>query len=200
MLCDGERRAKLTGTDATNPPTSSSSAVLVNFETEIYVAPRPRGVEAPKEAPKIMVPPPVARENSGTGKGKAIAAKGATLRIVPPQVASQWGVTELSTDDAYTCGADKVAFVCPATLDKVRARLGQEQDGAPLLVTLRVKRADEEKQEEGAPEPEPKEGENQAEEEPPLEAWLAAWDEMPVGCLTLSGELESEWKCWGVAK
>lgn len=196
--CARDERLALTA-DATNPPTSSSSAVLVNFETEIYVAPRPRGQEVPAEAPKVMAPPPVARASSGAGKGKAVAVKGATIRIVPPKVAAQWGVAELSADDAHTVGADKVAFVAPATLNKVRARLGQDQDGAPLLVTLRIKRADEEKKEDETPEAEPKEGENQEEEEPPLEAWLAAWDEMPTGCLALSGDLELEWKSWGVA-
>lgn len=174
--------------------------MLVNFETEIYVAPRPRGQEAPKEAPKVVAPQPVARANSGAGKGKA-PVKGATLRVVPPKVAAQWGPAELSSDDAHTVGADKVAFVAPTTLNRVRARLGEHQDGAPLLVNLRVKRAEVEEKKDEAPEAEPpKEGEEQPEEEPPLEAWLAAWEEMPTGCLALSGELESEWKSWGVAK
>ncbi|BEI91794.1 uncharacterized protein CcaverHIS019_0406140 [Cutaneotrichosporon cavernicola] len=186
--------------DATNPPTTASSAVLVNFETEIYVAPRPRGQEAPKEAPKVMAP---ARANSGSGgsNSQKKPTKGASLRVVPPKVAAQWGPAELSADDVYTVGADKVAFVAPATLNKVRARLGEHQDGAPLLVNLRVKRVEDEEKKDEAPEAEPpKEGEEQPEEEPPLEAWLAAWDGMPAGCMVLSGELEPEWKNWGVAK
>ncbi|GMK53828.1 hypothetical protein CspeluHIS016_0104140 [Cutaneotrichosporon spelunceum] len=186
--------------DATNPPTTASSAVLVNFETEIYVAPRPRGQEAPKEAPKVLAPPPVARANSGGDISKK-ATKGATLRVVPPKVAAQWGAVELSADDAHTVGSDKVAFVAPATLNKVRARLSEHQDGTPLLVNLRVKRAeDEEKKDEEQQAEPPKEGEEQSDEEPPLEAWLAACEEMPAGCMVLSGELEPEWKTWGVAK
>ncbi len=164
------------------------------------MAPRPRGQDAPKEAPKVVAPAPIARAQSNTGKGKA-SAKGtsANLRVVPPKVAAQWGPAELSSDDAHSVGADKVAFVAPATLNKVRARLGEHQDGTPLLVNLRVKRDEEEKEE--TPEAEaPKEGEEQPEEEPPLEAWLAAWEEMPTGCLALSGELEPEWKNWGMAK
>lgn len=184
--------------DATNPPTTSSSVVLVNMDTEIYVAPKPRGMEKPAEPPKVMAPAPVARANSSPGKGKS-TAKEATLRMVPPKVAAEWGAAELSSDDAHTVGADRVAFVAPSTLDKVRARLGQDQDGSPLFVAIRVKRAEEEKEEEPQ-ETEAKEGEAEAEEEPPLEAWLASWDEMPTGCLALSGELEPEWKHWGSAK
>lgn len=143
-----------------------------------------------------MTPAAPTRTNSSQ-KGKA-AGKEASLRVAPPSVATKWGTPDLSSDDARLVGGDRVAWVAPTTLEKIRGRLGEGQEGSPLQVSLRLKK--ENKKEET-----PEAGDSAAEkpedeEEPPLEAWLVGWEEMPLGTMVLSGELESDWSTWGQAK
>lgn len=166
----------------------------MNADTEIYVAPRPRDMEKPKEAPKQISAPAVpVRTDSHK---KTPAAQSASLRLIPARVAVGWGQPQLDSDDSRIVGSDNVAWVSPATLAQTRRRLGQDESG-PLFVNIkREKEVEEEKEGE---EPKPEEGEQQEEEgEPALPAWLVAWDQMPNGAATIGGEeLDAEWTSWG---
>lgn len=169
--------------------------VLVNADTEIYVAPRPRDMEKPKEAPK-QISAPAAPVRTDSHKGKASGEKSASLRLIPSRVAVHWGQPQLDSDDSRVVGSDHVAWVSPTTLAQTRQRLGLGESG-PLFVNIkREKEVEEEKEDE-----EPKaEGEEQQEEEeePALPAWLVAWDQMPPGAATIGGEeLDNEWTSWG---
>jgi len=113
-------------------------------------------------------------------------------------VGNKWGVPVLSYDDSQIVGTDRVAWVAPSTLKKIRRRLGQAQDDAAVFVAL--KREEEKKGEGEEEEEEKKEGEEEEEVEPPLEAWLCAWDEVPTGCMVLAGDVPPEWSSWAIAK
>jgi peroxin-1 len=138
---------------------------------------------------------PIAPVATTSVKGKNTAKESSvSLRVVPPRVGSKWGVPMMEHDDSQIVGTDKVAWVAPSTLARIRRRLGQAQDASPLFVSLRreeEKKEDVDDKEEAAA---PQEGEE--EEEPPLEAWLTAWEEMPTGCLLLTGEVAPEWASW----
>lgn len=169
--------------------------VLVNADTEIYVAPRPRDMEKPKEAPK-QIAAPAAPVRTDSHKSKTPAAKAASLRLIPSRVAVNWGQPQLDSDDSRVVGSDHVAWVSPATLAQTRRTLGQDE-GGPLFVNIqREKEAEEEKE---GDEPKPEEGgQQEEEEEPALPAWLVAWDQMPTGAATIGGEeLDAEWSSWG---
>lgn len=174
--------------DATNPPTTSSSVVLVNADTEIYVAPRPRNATTTAEAPKVVTPAPEERAKPPPGAKDATT----TLRVVPARVGSKWGVPILSHDDSQVVGTENVAWVAPSTLARVRRRLGQAVEAEPLFVSFR---SEEEPKEE-----KPEEEVTEEEDEPPYEAWLAGWDDMPSGCVVLAGDVPAAWSAWATAK
>lgn len=168
----------------------------MNADTEIYVAPRPRDMEKPKEVPKQIVAPatPVRTDSH---RSKTAAANSASLRLIPSRVALAWGQPQLDGDDSRVVGSDHVAWVSPRTLQQTRRRLGQDE-GGPLFVNIkREKEAEEDKEVEE--EPAKEEGaEQQEEEEPALPAWLVGWDEMPADAATIGGEeLDPEWASWG---
>lgn len=184
--------------DETNPPTTSSSVVLVNIDTEIYVAPQPRGgpkVPAAAEPPKALTPAAPTRSTSPQKSRNSV--KEASLRVVPPAVAAQWGAPGISSDDAHAVGGDRVGWVAPATLAKVRKRVGEASSATPLHVSLHLRK---EKKEESKEQPVEGEEKTEQEDEPPLEAWLVGWDEMPADAVVFSGELEPQWTSWGIAK
>lgn len=178
--------------------------MLVNGDTEIYVAPRPRDAPSakPVEAPKAVITPAA---SSASSKGKSPAKEAsATLRVVPGRVGSKWGVPVLAALAAQVVGTDRVGWVSPSALNKIRRRLGHAQDGEPVYVGLRREKEqpeeDDREKKEGAPEGEAKEGEQEVEEELPLEAWLVGWDEVPRGCVVLAGEVDPTWSSWAQAK
>lgn len=169
--------------------------VLVNADTEIYVAPRPRDMEKPKEAPK-QIATPAAPVRTDSHRGKGPAAKSASLRLIPSRVAVHWGQPQLDSDDSRVVGSDHVAWVSPATLAQTRRSLGQDGSG-PMFVNVRREKENEEDKEGEEPKAE---GEEQQEEEedPALPAWLVSWDQMPAGAATIGGEeLDAEWTSWG---
>lgn len=186
--------------DATNPPTTASSVVLINVDTEIYVAPRPRDLEkkAQVEPPKAVVPVPVAAPaSSSKPKAKAASKKEASLRLVPARVAASWGEAVLSSDDYQVVGGERVALTAPETLAKVRSRLGESSESGPLFVATRLVRQKDENEEAEQKEPEAEGAKEEEQEEPPLEAWLVGWDEAPAGTVVLTGEVDKEWEDWG---
>ncbi|WWC62371.1 uncharacterized protein I303_104967 [Kwoniella dejecticola CBS 10117] len=179
--------------DETNPPTSTKEAVLLNMDTEVYVAPRPRGMSKPKEQPIDTS----TTQNGSSSSGSKSKAKGVGLRLIPYRVAMAWGDPGLP--DA---GPSKVALCSAHTLERIRRKLALRKNKDGVAVTLV-----EEDQEEVPTEAEQR-STDQAGGEPSKEMvktkstnlQLIEWDEMPDGCVSIVGGTEEWESSWGNVK
>jgi peroxin-1 len=177
--------------DETDPKTKS--AVLANADTEVFVAPRPRKEDGAKEQSRV-IEPVASNPSSGSRKGKERAQvfDGVSCRFVPPRVAAKWGDLGLSEGDLESVGSEAVVLCSSTTSRRIRRKSGKEGQNR-LYVKLNKRREDEK----------PIDGEgNEAEttdEKADAEGpggWLTVWDEMPEGCVSVTGQLDQEWAEW----
>lgn len=175
-------RVKYLCEDNTDPGTNT--AVLLNADTEVYVAPRPRGSKAKSES--------TSQPSGIGGKGKEQApAKTATVkaRLVPGRIASQWG----SLPDVKVAGR---ALLCSEdVLERAKRKLGIKTDDMRVKVRLDkdVEKVEAASTEDASDAKDNEEG-DKAEG---LECVLVPWEEMPEGCVILTGKMESAWEGWG---
>ncbi|KAK6908369.1 hypothetical protein I203_102370 [Kwoniella mangroviensis CBS 8507] len=176
--------------DETNPSTSTKEAVLLNNDTEVYVAPKPRGMKQPKQQ---VIEPSVLANGIQSRSNKQISA--VRLRMIPPRVVSDWGHLNIPS----TTTASQVGICSSHTVQKIRRKLRLKPSISDVNVSLELDddetKADTEDQEkqdlpkgEGA---EKQEGKRQ------VDIQLVEWDEMPDGYISLIGtaeEWESAWR------
>lgn len=177
----------LTRADETDPPTGSSSAVVIGPDTEVFVAPRPRGAQS--QTPTAVPIAPSAPHTSVKGKQKQVE-----LRLVPARVAAIWGRPTLSPEHAERAGTSEPALCSPRTLRRVRRKLGLPAEDSAVYV--KVERVKDEKDSDVERNGESQEGADAAELVEGIEAWLVSWSEMPDSCVVLSGQRD-EWSEWG---
>lgn len=169
---------KLIFIDQTNPSTAASSAVLVNPDTEIYVAPRPRNSKAPTE--KVINPTSnTAGSSKSKSKGKEKAMK---IRVIPQRVAAGWGRPPGGRGDI-----DVIGWVSSETYERVGRRLGVKGEYLPVRMKKRRKKGDDVAGGDGGEAKQSGDGVEQVDKEEYVELWLAEWDEMPEGIMVLQG-------------
>jgi peroxin-1 len=177
---------ELTRADETDPPTSSSSAVVIGPDTEVFVAPRPRGAQSQTSTAVPIAPS--APKNSIKGKQKQVE-----LRLVPARVAAVWGYPTLSPEHAERVGTSEAALCSLRTLRRVRRKLGlPAEDSAVYVKVERVKDEESGTDRNG----EDHGGADAVEDGDATEVWLVSWSEMPDSCVVLSGR-RAEWDEWG---
>lgn len=150
--------------------------MLVNPDTEVYVAPRPRNA-APLKALPI---PQLVSTVVGKGKEKAIE-----VRVVPQRIAAGWGRPQ---DDL---AEEPVAWASSDTLELVRTKLGAKS-GDVIPVRLGKKRGDKGQASAGTAD---STAENGTAEERIVELWMAEWEEVPEGHIVLQNveTMEGDW-------
>lgn len=141
-----------------------------------------------------MIEPAASKPSSGSRKGKerAQAVDGVSCRFVPPRVAVHWGDLGLSEGDLESVGSGAVVLCSPTTSRRIRRKLGKE--GQNRLYVKLNKRKEEEKPIDGEGH-EAETTDEKADAEGPG-GWLTVWDEMPEGCVSVTGQLDEEWAEW----
>ncbi|WWC70586.1 uncharacterized protein I206_104537 [Kwoniella pini CBS 10737] len=177
--------------DETSPSTSTKEAALLNMDTEVYVAPRPREMSKPKEQ---IISNPSQQNGSGNVDGKR-KGKYISLRLIPYRVASTWG-----TPDNASINKSKLALCSSNTIERIRRKLGLKVDKNDVIIQL--DETDEDKvmpndtsavqveAEKKSLEPEIKNTELQ----------LVEWDEMPDGHVTIIGGAQAWENQWSIVK
>ncbi|KAI9631847.1 putative peroxisome biosynthesis protein PAS1 [Dioszegia hungarica] len=177
--------------DQTNPSTSASSAVLVNPDTKIYVAPRPRSSSSKTPSETVITPAQTVAGSKGKEKGKEKAVE---VRVVPQRIAAQWGQPPAGKGDPEVVG-----WVCSDTLETAGKKLGVKGDFLPVRMQRRKRDAG--AQGELNAVDVAKDGDQaggQAENgDGPVYLWLGEWEGVPEGCVVLQGaeKWENDWAC-----
>ncbi|OCF73124.1 peroxin-1 [Kwoniella mangroviensis CBS 8886] len=174
----------------TNPSTSTKEAVLLNNDTEVYVAPKPRGMIQPKQQ---VIEPSVLANGTQSRSNKQISA--VRLRMIPPRVVSDWGHLNIPS----TTTASQVGICSSHTVEKIRRKWRLKPSISDVNVSLELDddeteadTGDQEKQDL----PNGEGGEKQAGKRQ-VDIQLVVWDEMPDGYISLIGtteEWESAWR------
>ncbi|WRT67611.1 uncharacterized protein IL334_004583 [Kwoniella shivajii] len=173
--------------DETSPSPSIKDAVLVNIDTEVYVAPRPRGMAHTKTVNSDNT---VIQNEKVNGIKKT--DKGMKIRLIPPRIASGWGALSLPPKVA----GDKVVLCSPGTLKTIKRRLKLDSDVLDVIVTSIGENDRGEKADRSIPVP-VGDGPDQENTVRESHAQLVGWQEMPDGCMTVLGGTE-EWESnWG---
>ena len=136
--------------DETTPPTTETSAVLLNIDTEIYVTPRPR--QAIKANGSAKTPQAASQDTASTSLPSKKGVSGSrsrtvpTARLVPPRVAKSWSIhaEPNSANGSTNSGRSKTgkgterieAFVSPRDMQRWSKRLGLK-DASKTAVRLR---------------------------------------------------------------
>ena len=168
-------------TDDTDPGTST--AVLLNADTEVYVAPRPRGVKSKAKEESTTLNPPTSYIK---GKEKAGCLKRFEVRLVPGRVASRWG----TPPETYQA---TVLYCSEDVLERARRRFGDTRGDINVKAVLNKETS----VQDPAGEAEAKtDAESEESKETTLETSLVRWDELPDGCAVVIGEAGEEWKAW----
>lgn len=189
---------RLTNADETNPATTGTSAVLVNPDTEVFVAPRPRNVPSrPQPPPATVIQPEAPKASVSSAHSDASPTNKRTrVRLVPQEIAGTWGdLREEDFADDLSSG-HRLVLCSERTLRRIRRKLNLPEKGA-ALVRIDTARPDDVKT------PSEPLGQSDAEKdgdpgvgEEPFEARLAAWGRMPDGCFVIPGQTDERWKGW----
>lgn len=160
--------------------------MLLNADTEVYVAPRPRGLKPkPQQEPTTLQP----AVTTAKGKEKPTgSSRGFKARLVPGRVASQWGKPPAQQ-------VSGPVFLCAHNvLEKARRKFGVERGDAYVRGV-----AENKKPEAGNVTNGDKEGEEGAKDDG-MEGFLTEWDEVPDGCVVLLGNTSNEWEGWATIR
>ncbi|WVF69277.1 hypothetical protein IAT40_004053 [Kwoniella sp. CBS 6097] len=171
--------------DDTSPNCGPKDAVLVNPDTEIYVAPRPRRSDGYQQNEvKVIQSESLSSSTPVNGDGITKRLGGFRARLIPPHVAASWGKPTIPQGTK----GDKIALCSENTIQLVRQKLKLKTNAdAVLTVSLEGAKArvlDEDLSE----------GEEARAKE--IEVTMVAWDEMPDRCITILGSTEdwvTEW-------
>ncbi|WVQ65961.1 uncharacterized protein L199_004139 [Kwoniella botswanensis] len=179
--------------DETNPSTSTKEAVLLNNDTEIYVAPKPRGMIQPK---RQVIEPSVLENGIKSSSHKQISA--VRLRMIPPRVVSDWGHLNIPS----TSTASQVGICSSHTMEKIRRKSRLKPSVSEVKVSLELDdddmKADADNQrKQDLPNGESRE---KQEEKKHVDIQLVEWDEMPDGYISLVGTTEEWENGWGNVK
>ncbi|WVQ96774.1 hypothetical protein IAU59_003881 [Kwoniella sp. CBS 9459] len=168
--------------DDTDPSCGPKDAVLINPDTEIYVAPRPRSLTSDSEKETKIIAPE--SSSSAHVNGTTVRAAGIRARLIPPHVAASWGRPIIPQGTK----GDKVALCSERTLHLVRQKLKLKANADPS-VSVSLEEAKANTSAEHAPD-----GEESKSNE--VAATMVVWEEVPERCIVLLGateEWESEW-------
>jgi len=175
--------------------------VLLNHDTEVYVAPRPRGMKPKTPESQVIQPPstsPIVK-----GKEKAIrsssssTSRGFKARLIPGRVAAAWG----APDPHSASGLEgRVAYCSSGTLRRTRRKFGTDGDVFVGVEPVRPKESGTEvnKEQEGSAQADAVEDSQKQQEK--LECWLVAWDEVPDGHIVLGGQADNGWSEWQIVR
>ncbi|WWC88849.1 uncharacterized protein L201_003764 [Kwoniella dendrophila CBS 6074] len=177
--------------DDTSPSISNKEAVLLNNDTEVYVAPRPRGLAPPKQQ---------AIDTSASTNGtKNVTSKSngsVKLRLIPPRIAASWGKVNIPSGVTSA----KVGLCSPHTLDKIRRKIKSKSPTPEVNVALEQEKEEKDKSQEST---KPiSNGENGDSNNLAKQSDLPVveWDEMPDGYITVLGTIEDWESQWGSVK
>lgn len=165
--------------------------MLVNPDTKIYVAPRPRSSSSKTPSETVITPAQTVAGSKGKEKGKEKAVE---VRVVPQRIAAQWGQPPAGKGDPEVVG-----WVCSDTLETAGKKLGVKGDFLPVRMQRRKRDAG--AQGELNAVDVAKDGDQaggQAENgDGPVYLWLGEWEGVPEGCVVLQGaeKWENDWAC-----
>ncbi|ORY27869.1 P-loop containing nucleoside triphosphate hydrolase protein [Naematelia encephala] len=184
--------------DETNPASTNTSAVLVHADTEIFVAPRPRdsGSKAQVEKPQLIDSPSASTSKRTINTSKKSKEKGMKLRLVPQRVATQWGEPNLAPAQLEAAGSEKVGLCSAETLDRVKKKLGRKEKDEAVFVKLTQSLKGKEKAQADKVVASEKSKEVPEQNEEIVEVFLVSWEEMPAGCVVLTGKANADWQDW----
>ncbi|WWD18315.1 hypothetical protein CI109_102765 [Kwoniella shandongensis] len=173
--------------DETDPSSNTNSAVLVNPDTEIYVAPRPRSsTSQPQRSEKT---PAISRSTSKAPNGNSVSTitkRAPRLRLVPPRVASVWGKPDISPSQLARIEGGRAALCSQRSFARIKTKLQIKEDEGIFFITLSLREDedDNEKVESG----------EEQEESPKkeVEIQLLVCDAVPDGHVVVVGKTE-EW-------
>ncbi|WWC95916.1 hypothetical protein V866_002783 [Kwoniella sp. B9012] len=179
--------------DETNPSTSTKEAVLLNNDTEVYVAPKPRGMIQPKH--QVIEPSVLANGTKGSSHKQISAVQ---LRMIPPRVVSEWGHLNISS----TTTASQVGICSSHTMEKIRRKLRLKPSILDVNVSLELDDDDMEADTDNQQKQDLPNGESREkqEEKKQVDIQLVEWDEMPDGYISLIGTTEEWENGWGNVK
>jgi peroxin-1 len=169
--------------------------VLLNADTEVYVAPRPRGSKSKVEPRVVSSSKTTAEADSSSSSKKEKSVK---ARLIPGAVAAAWGTltdSEEVTGRVMLCAEDVVErarrkFAADGPHVFVKARLGQSNGH------VKEETAENPPQDEGSAE----DGPDVKGEDTDVESWLVPWEEMPDGCVVLTGKIQKGWEGWSTIR
>jgi len=130
-------------------------------------------------------------EPSVKGKEKASGKRsGFKARLVPGRIATKWGVPPTDIE-----ASGRILLLCSEdVLERARRKFGLDTKHVHVNVCLRkdVDKA------EPPDAPEDDNGEKpEKEADEGLECELVRWDEIPDGCVVMTGKIEKGWETWG---
>ncbi|WVW84469.1 hypothetical protein I302_106503 [Kwoniella bestiolae CBS 10118] len=180
-----------TRVDETNPSTSAKEAVLLNNDTEVYVAPRPRGVIQPTQQ---IIEPSV--HSNGTMRNSNKESRNVKLRMIPPRIASGWGRFSIPS----TVTASKVGICSPCTMEMTRRKLKLGDSTPDVTMVLDAKEDENKPEQENSRDLADGDNGQKEDQSKQSEVQLVEWDEMPDGYVILVGGIEDWEQEWGNVK
>ncbi|KAK8858426.1 hypothetical protein IAR55_002653 [Kwoniella newhampshirensis] len=175
--------------DDTDPASSTNTAVLVNPDTEIYVAPRPR-LSNP-QTQHTTTPTASASNISNMVNGHSTSRRGLKMRLIPPRVAAVWGRPDISPSQLANVQGSSLALCSRRSFSRIKRKLALNEDKD--LASVKISEVSDD--EVGGP---TGHDEDAKEERPKREAELQmlAWDEMPDGHVVIVGKMEDWLNSW----
>ncbi|OCF31275.1 hypothetical protein I316_07061 [Kwoniella heveanensis BCC8398] len=170
--------------DDTNPSCGPKDAVLINPDTEIYVAPRPRSSNGNVQKERQIIEPTSSSNPAGANDTSRRAA-GLQVRLIPPYIAASWGTP--MTPPGTKGG--KIVLCSERTLHRLRPKI-KLKASAEALVTISSMNVKELRPDEDS-------SEEQEVNIKETVATVVVWDEMPDRCVTLLGVTEEWESIWG---